>query len=218
MPSPAMQKPVLLLGATDYAAVFLDSFEMVPGIRLDGCVQNLDPADTGRDILGRPVHWTGSIDHLRGSHDLICILATTKRRAWVTEMVGQGFTFATLTHPSCTVSQRSALGPGVSVDAGSVIAGFSQIGDHTRIGRSVSIGHHTEIGDFSTIHPGAVISGHCAIGAQVTIGAGAVILERIKIGDGAFIAAGTLVSKNVPPGALFAGHPGQVVRPDYGPR
>ncbi len=212
------QKPVLLLGATDYAAVFLDSFEADPNVLFTGCVQNLDPADTDREILGRPVHWTGSIDHLRSSHDLICILATTKRRAWVTELVEQGYSFATLNHPSNTVSQRSALGLGASVDAGSVVAGFSRIGDHVRIGRSVSIGHHTEIGSFSTIHPGSVISGHCLIGEQVTVGAGAVILERIEIGDGAFIAAGALITKNVPPGALVAGHPGQIVRPNYGPR
>jgi acetyltransferase-like isoleucine patch superfamily enzyme len=52
----------------------------------------------------------------------------------------------------------------------------------------------------------------------VTIGAGAVIIDRIEIGDGAFIAAGAVVTKTVPSRALFAGNPGRVVRPIYGPR
>lgn len=211
-------KPILLLGATDYAAVFLDVFEDVPGVRVAGCVQNLDPSADSREILGRPVYWSGSIDHLRSTHDLICILGTTKRSAWIAEMAEQGFEFATLVHPSSTTSRRSTLGSGVSVDAGTVIAGFSRIGDHVRIGRRVAIGHHTEIGCYSTIHPGAVISGHCRIGELVTIGAGALIIDRIEVGDGAFIAAGAVVTKSVPRRALVAGNPGRIVRPDYGPK
>lgn len=211
-------RPILLLGATDYAAVFIDAFEAVPGVRLAGCIQNLNPTAEDREILGRPVHWSGSIARFRGTHDLICVLGTTKRRAWIDEVTGLGFGFATLVHPSSPVSGRSAMGAGVSVDAGSVIAGFSRIGDHVRIGRRVAIGHHADIGGYSTIHPGAVICGHCRIGEQVTVGAGAVIIDRIEIGDGAFIAAGAVITKSVPPRALVAGNPGRIVRPEHGPR
>jgi acetyltransferase EpsM len=211
-------KPILLLGATDYAAVFLDAFEVALGLRVTGCVQNLDPSDVNREILGRPVLWSGSIAHLRSTHELICILGTTKRSAWIAEMEEQGFGFATLVHPSSTVSTRSTLGSGVSVDAGTVIAGFSMIGDHVRIGRRVAIGHHTDLGRYCTIHPGTVISGHCSIGSQVTIGTGAVVIDHVEIGDGAYIAAGAVVTKRVPPRALVAGNPGRIVRQDYGPK
>lgn len=211
-------RPLLLLGATDYAAVFLDSFEVALDLRVTGCVQNIDPSDDAREILGRPVFWAGSIAHLRSTHELLCILGTTKRSAWITEMAELGFGFATLVHPSSTVSGRSTLGSGVSVDAGTVIAGFSRVDDHVRIGRRVAIGHHVGIGRYGTIHPGAVISGHCRIGEQVTIGAGSVIIDRIKIGDGAFIAAGAVVTKRVPPRSLVAGNPGRIVRQDYGPK
>jgi sugar O-acyltransferase (sialic acid O-acetyltransferase NeuD family) len=211
-------KPILLLGATDYAAVFLDAFEGVLGLRVTGFVQNLDPSDDNREILGKPVFWAGSVAHLRGTHELLCILGTTKRSAWIAEMAEQGFGFITLVHPSSTVSGRSKLGSGVSIDAGTVVAGFSLIGDHVRIGRRAAVGHHADIGRYSTIHPGAVISGHCCIGEQVTIGTGAVIIDRIEIGDGAFIAAGSVVTKRVPPRALIAGNPGRIVRRDYGPK
>jgi sugar O-acyltransferase (sialic acid O-acetyltransferase NeuD family) len=215
---PTLDKPVLLLGATDYAAVFLDMFEAVPGFELTGCVQNLDPADVEREILGRPVLWSGSIEHLRPTHDLICILGTTKRAAWIDVMAELGFGFATLVHPSSMVSARSTLGSGVSVDANTVIAGFSRIADHARIGRQVSIGHHVDIGRYCTIHPGTVVSGHCRIGEKVILGAGSVIIDGIEIGDGAFIAAGSVVTKKVPPRALVAGNPGRIVRSDYGPK
>ena len=211
-------RPILLMGVTDYAAVFLDTFEAVSGAEFVGFVQNLGPSHPVAPILGRPIFWTGDIGTFRDTHDLICVLATTRRRAWIEELEVVGFRFASLVHPSCSVSRRSELGFGVSVEAGGVIVGFSAIGDHCRIGRRVSIGHQTVIGRCSTIHPGAVVSGNCTIGQQVIIGTGAVVIDGVQIGDGAFIAAGALVTKDVPAGALFAGHPGRVVKPDYGPR
>lgn len=213
-----LRRPTLLLGATDYAAVFLDSFEDVPGLRITGFVQNLDPLESHREILGRPVLWSGSITAMRETHDLIAILATTKRSDWIAQMIERDFRFTTLVHPASTASKRSEVGVGVSIDAGTVVAAFSIIGDHVRIGRCVSIGHHTGIGRYSTIHPGAIISGHCQVGEKVTVGTGAVIVDRIEIGDGAFIAAGAVVTKRVPPRALVAGNPSRIICENYGPK
>ncbi|MCT8328975.1 acetyltransferase [Albidovulum sediminis] len=211
-------RPVLVLGTTAYAGVFIDSFEAIPGLSFAGCVENLDRGRCAERILGLPVHWFEEIDHLRPTHDLICALATTRRQEWVAGMEARGFSFATLVHPSATVSRRTDLGPGVAVDAGTVIAGFSEIGAHVRIGRRTAIGHHTTIGRCCTIHPGSLISGNCRIGAEVTIGTGAVIIDGIEVGEGAVIAAGAVVTRKVAPRALVAGNPATVRHPDYGPR
>lgn len=211
-------KPVLLLGTTAYAAVFIDSFEAVPGVTFAGCVENLDRGRLADRILGLPVHWYEDIADLRSSHVLACALGTTQRMGWVGRMQAMGFDFATLVHPASVVSARTALAPGVAVDMGSVIAGFSDIGAHVRIGRRVSVGHHTTIGPCSTLHPACVISGNCRIGAQVTIGTGAVVIDGITIGDGAVIAAGAVVTRDVAPRALVAGNPAVEKRQDYGPK
>lgn len=66
---------------------------------------------------------------------------------------------------------------------------------------------HPERGDQDAVTKGAVSIGH-----DVWVGARAMILSGVTIGNGAVIGAGTLVTKNVPPYAIFAGNPAQLVR------
>lgn len=50
------------------------------------------------------------------------------------------------------------------------------------------------------------------IGNDVFIGANVTVLDGITIGDGAVIGAGTVVSKDIPPYAVVAGSPVQILR------
>ena len=54
--------------------------------------------------------------------------------------------------------------------------------------------------------------GDVIIGNDVWIGYGATILSGVSIGDGAAIGACSLVVKDVPPYAIVAGNPAQVIR------
>lgn len=213
-----MRRPVLILGATPYTAVFVDMFETIPGIVFSGCVENLDQTKCDTRIANLPVYWHEGISRFRETHDLICSLATTRRSGWITGMQEAGFSFTSLVHPSAVVSTRTKIAAGGSVDAGCVVAGYSYIAPHVRIGRRVSVGHHTHIGAFSTLHPGCVVSGNCHIGQKVTLGTGCIIIDGIEIGPGAVIAAGAIVTRNVPERAMVAGNPAVVKRYDYGPK
>ena len=213
-----MRQKILVLGTTDYTRVFIDMFECLEQIEFAACVENLDPGKCSQQVSGLRVFWTDDIEVMQDSHQAICSLATTLRSDWIEKIEAMGFGFATLIHPSSTVSKRTRLGRGISVDAGSVLAGYSSIADHVRIGRRVSLGHHTEVGEFSTIHPGAIISGNCTIGSNVTIGTGAVIIDGITISPGVVIAAGAVVIRDVPENVLIAGNPGVMKRSDYGPK
>lgn len=50
------------------------------------------------------------------------------------------------------------------------------------------------------------------IGNDCWIGYGVIILSGVSIGDGAVVAAGSVVTKDVPPKAVAAGCPAQIVR------
>jgi serine acetyltransferase len=50
------------------------------------------------------------------------------------------------------------------------------------------------------------------IGADCWIGANAVILPGVAIGDRAVVGAGAVVTRDVPPGAVVAGNPAQIIR------
>ncbi|MEP1356271.1 MAG: acetyltransferase [Tateyamaria sp.] len=195
----------------------IDSFECLSDLEITGILDNQTPSEK-RQLPGlREILDDGSIDHMIKSHHVVCVLASTHRRKWIEDLERRGFSFASLIHPSCTISTRTAIGAGCILDVETVIAGFTQIGAHVRIGRGIRLGHHTHVGRYSTLHPGCIISGQVTIGEQVTIGTGSVVTDNVQIGDGAVIAAGSVVTKKVLPGSIVRGVPARLVKQNYGP-
>ena len=166
-------------------------------------------------ILDRPVYWIDDVAAMSADHEAICCLATPKRAHFIEQAAALGFRFATLIHASSVVSARTRVAEGVSIDAGVVIAGFSDIGAHVRIGRGATVGHHTRIGAFSTLHPGSNVAGNCVLEPGVTLGIGASVIDGCRIGEGSFVAAGAAVIADVPPYTLVGGVPARVLRHDY---
>jgi carbonic anhydrase/acetyltransferase-like protein (isoleucine patch superfamily) len=96
---------------------------------------------------------------------------------------------------------------------------------YIRIGANVNIQDncvvHVETDLYPTILEDNVGVGHsvilhgCHIESRCLIGMGAIVLNGVRIGAGSMIAAGALVPERtvIPPGSLFMGMPGKVVRP-----
>src|SRR6202035_5667487 len=58
----------------------------------------------------------------------------------------------------------------------------------------------------------AIDKGTTTIGNDVWIGIGAIVLSGVMVGDGAVIGAGAVVGKSVPPYAVIAGNPANILR------
>jgi acetyltransferase-like isoleucine patch superfamily enzyme len=58
----------------------------------------------------------------------------------------------------------------------------------------------------------ATDTGPTVIGNDVYIGVGAIVLSGVSIGDGAVVGSGAVVTKPVPPYAIVAGNPAQIIR------
>jgi acetyltransferase-like isoleucine patch superfamily enzyme len=66
--------------------------------------------------------------------------------------------------------------------------------------------------------PGSHVSrGDVVIGHDVWIGSGALILSGVTVGSGAIIGARAVVSRDVPPYAVVAGNPAEIVRMRFPP-
>jgi sugar O-acyltransferase (sialic acid O-acetyltransferase NeuD family) len=149
-----------------------------------------------------------------GNDELYILGPTTPTRQALADEVVQRFhiSFCSLIHPTAYVSPLAAVGQGVFIGAGSVIAPGARLGDHVVVNRGATIGHDTEIEDYSRVQPGATICSLTWIGRKVTVGAGATLIERLRIGDGAYISAGAVVIDDVQPWALMVGVPAKCTK------
>ena len=115
--------------------------------------------------------------------------------------------FATLIHPTASVSVRARLGRGVTVNHGVFVGGGAVIGDYITLCSSCIIGHDAQVDDYSIIAPGAIISGSVKIGRGCYIGAQAVIRQCLGIGEQALVGMGAFVVREVAPGTTMVAHP-----------
>jgi sugar O-acyltransferase (sialic acid O-acetyltransferase NeuD family) len=205
-------QPLFILGTTPYALVFADAFSDVPQFRLEGFVENLDRQRCSQRHGDLPVYWIDDLAPMAGTHAVICCLSTTHRDNYIRKVKDMGFSFATLIHPTATVSKKSSLAEGTSLNIGCIVAGFSSIGRYVQINRGVTIGHHTTIEDFVTIQPGANVAGNCHIGMQTYIGIGATIVDGIQVGAHSVVGAGAVVTKDLPDNVLAVGVPAKIVK------
>jgi sugar O-acyltransferase (sialic acid O-acetyltransferase NeuD family) len=115
--------------------------------------------------------------------------------------------FATLVHPSASVSSRARLGLGDCIGFGVSVGGGARIGDHVTLCPGCIIGHDADVGDYSVIAPGAVISGFVTIGRNCYVGARAVIRPGLHIGERALLGLGAVVTRDVEVGTTVLGCP-----------
>ena len=203
-----------VLGTSLFAPEVVDLIDESGQFDVSAFIENHDRTKVGTPFLGRPVVWIDEAAPLAGTHRAVCALGTTHRRAFIEQVAGLGFEFATVRHPASRVSATSRIGDGSIVSVGVIVAAHTRIGQHVILNRAVLVGHDTTIHDYSTVSPGANIAGGVTIGEQAYIGMGAIVVDRVTIGRQAFVAAGSVVTRDVPDRTHVAGMPARTVRQD----
>ncbi len=120
--------------------------------------------------------------------------------------------YATIIHPSASVSSSSEVGPGSVILAQTVLTASVSVGSHVAIMPHVTFTHDDTIGDFATVASGACLGGGVRISAGAYIGSGALVREYRTIGSGALVGMGAVVAHDVPAHEVWAGVPARFVR------
>ena len=119
--------------------------------------------------------------------------------------------FATIVHPTATVSRYVKLGYGVVLMPGVVISPNVTIGNHTQLYGNSFVGHDTTIGDYCFIANCASVGGRVVVEDGVHIGSNASVIEKVTIGSWSLVGLGSVVLKDVPPFAKVVGNPARII-------
>ena len=136
------------------------------------------------------------------------------RRAWI-ELTGTAVdeTFHLIPPIYSDQGLNIRVGRNVFINQACILndIGGIEIGDDVMIGPRVSLltaGHPLD----PIRRRRQIVAAPIVIEPNVWLGAGATVLQGVTVGADAVVAAGAVVTRDVPPGTLVAGVPGQVLR------
>jgi sugar O-acyltransferase (sialic acid O-acetyltransferase NeuD family) len=175
-----------------------------------------DPARHGAVVDG--VRVLGGTGEISSMPDVFVVISTGRpdnyaSRPRIAERLGlPPERYATIVHPSASVSSTSRVGSGTVLLAHAVLTAAVMVGSHVAIMPHVVLTHDDVIGDFATLASGARLGGGVHVGRGAYIGAGALVREQRSIGCGALVGMGAVVTRDVPAHEVWAGVPARYIR------
>lgn len=119
--------------------------------------------------------------------------------------------FATVVHPSASVSPMAKIGSNVLLMAGVVITANGVIGNHVCVLPNSVIHHDSTIGDYTLIGSNITVAGYTTVGEHCYIGSGTSIINNITIGSHTLIGMGSNVIRSLPEKAKAVGNPAKLI-------
>ena len=123
----------------------------------------------------------------------------------------QGYSLATIIHPSSIVFHSVILGEGCVVKMHCILSDSLRLDDNVYIQSNVIIGHDAVVHKHSVISSFCAISGNCSLGERVFMGIHSCVREKTIVGSNAVIAMAAAVMKDVPENATVMGNPARIV-------
>lgn len=108
------------------------------------------------------------------------------------------------------IQSNAEIGPNSTVDRGAL--GDTVIGEGTKLGGLVEIGHNSRIGRYCLIAPTTGLSGGTIVGDSVLIGAGVGTSGHLSIGSGSVVYGRAAVTKDWPENSQLCGAPAQDIK------
>ncbi len=126
----------------------------------------------------------------------------------------QGYTLATLIHPSSIIDPSSTIGEGSVVMPLCVVNADATIAQGAILNTQCVVEHDCHIAPFAHLSPHSALAGGVRVGEESHIGIGASVIQLITIGDRTTIGAGGVVITNIPSDVTAVGVPAKFLKGD----
>jgi sugar O-acyltransferase (sialic acid O-acetyltransferase NeuD family) len=184
-------------------------------LRLLGFLDD-DPALVGRSVDGVPVLGPSTAVYDAPYAGVVLCVGSPRdpqsRRRLADRLDLPPHRYATVVHPTASVSVDSVLGPGTVLLAHAVLTAGVRVGSHVAMMPRVVLTHDDVVEDYVTLASGALLGGGVRVERGAYIGAGAMVREYVTIGSGSVVGMGSVVLEDVPPGEVWAGNPARRLR------
>ena len=167
--------------------------------------------DPRRSLFGLP--HLGPPEGLRVEpevHAVIAVGSNADRHDIVRRLDGL-LNWASIVHPSATLSPGARVEEGAVIFAGVVVQTDTVIGRHAILNTGCRVDHDNHVGAFCHVAPGAVLSGTVTLGEGVFVGAGAVVTPNRALGEWCTVGAGGVVVRDTRPGLTYVGVPAREI-------
>jgi sugar O-acyltransferase (sialic acid O-acetyltransferase NeuD family) len=193
---------LVVIGAGAQAKVVVETCRAT-GYTVLGTADN-DPHRTVFDLphLGPP-------DDLRvepGVRAVIAIGSNAARRDVAERLEGR-LRWASVIHPTATLSPTAHVEEGTVIFAGVVVQADAVVGRHAILNTGCRVEHDNVLGAFCHVAPGAVLGGTVTLGEGVLVGVGAVVVPNSTLGAWSTIGAGGVVVRDTEPSVSYFGVP-----------
>jgi len=118
-----------------------------------------------------------------------------------------GYSFASLIHPTAIISESVQLEEGVQIAAGVIIQTGCHLGVNTIVNTGAILDHNCSLGSHSHVAPSVTLSGGVKIGEKCHIGVGATFIQERSTGPEVLVAAGAVVTRDLSGGKRYKGIP-----------
>ncbi|MFI6247671.1 acetyltransferase [Streptomyces sp. NPDC051016] len=175
-----------------------------------------NPALHGTDVDGVPVLGGCDLVHeLTGARVVICVgnpRDYAARARLVRRLALPADRYATVIHPTASVSATSEIGPGTVLLAHCALTAAVRVGAHVAVMPQVVLTHDDVVEDFATLTSGVRLGGGARLERGAYVGSGALVREGTTVGAWSLVGMGSAVLGDVPPGEVWVGSPARRLR------
>jgi len=162
-----------------------------------------EPIDGLGDVLG-PITPETLATH---GFQVILGIGDPETRLRLAQRLGEATEYATVIHPTASVSPLASVGHGVFVGPFAYVGPHARVDDHSVLNIYSSVGHDAVVERGAVLSPYATLNGHAVIGTGVLLGSSAVVSVGVQVGAWSRVATAGAVMADCEPGSLVAGNP-----------